>query len=949
MRWLAIALAAVVLIFAGALLYLASADLGGFKDRLTPLVSDALGRELRVDGDLSLRLGRTVRLRAADVSVANASWADGPYLLEAEEVAAEVGLRSLLEGPVRVESVVLRGAVIRLQEADDGRRNWSQQTTGESEEIRTDLGGTLETLRSIARFSASDVRFLYAAPYLSSPSQIVVGTAEYGVKGELMSADVSAEVNGIPLVLAAEIAPADAGAAAGGLRIGADARMGDVALTAGVLLADPEVLAISAAELELDGPDIDYVFDVLKLPKVTSGPLSVKAKLTPDPERSGFDAEGRVGEYRFAADGWVEDLRGVGGFDVSVFLAGENLSALGRRFAVEDLPAEPFEVDGRLRSRTDGVEFEDTRIVVGEEQAQVAGSILWPAGGGEELDVSARYRGMSGRVTAAIRRDSPQHDIDFGFSIEGEDAGVPAGRVGLDHLDDLPFAASGEGNYRGRTLSLRGTRIRVGDQQAELTGRAEFVPDAPDVELRFDAERIDLSPWLPDDGPLDPALRTIGGTGLVTLSEGRLAADELDLRAADVALAGRLALPLTEGGRSGEFALHLQAPSAEAIVPGLAGAALAAQPVDLQGEGSWEAGGWRLDDFFARNAASGDVRGSVTFAGGARPAITARLTSERLDLRRDRPAAPAPEPAAADDRFIPAWEIPLARLPDLDAELDVHIASLYGAGMGGETVFLDAALRDGRLIVDRLETRGPRGRIRVSLAVEPDAAPAYVATLKLDGRELYVAPPDEPAASLPERPPFEVAAALTARGATLRELAGGLEGRLKLQMGAGTIPRRGGLLTTLVFEDFLSRTLETINPLIKSRDEVQLNCLVLVAEIEAGAVRGDPMLALQTSEVNVLARGQIDLGSESLNLDIATHPRRGLGVSLGDLINPFTRVGGTLASPRLVADPKSAAFETGAGIATGGVWILAKKLRSRFLSGNPCANALEKHDPETDG
>ena len=130
MRWLAIALAAVVLIFAGALVYLASADLGRFKDRLTPLVSDALGRELRVDGDLSLRLGRTVRLRAAGVSVANAPWADGPYLLEAEEVAAEVDLRSLLEGPIRIESVVLRGAVIRLQQADAGRPNWSQQTAG---------------------------------------------------------------------------------------------------------------------------------------------------------------------------------------------------------------------------------------------------------------------------------------------------------------------------------------------------------------------------------------------------------------------------------------------------------------------------------------------------------------------------------------------------------------------------------------------------------------------------------------------------------------------------------------------------------------------------------------------------------------------------------------------------------------------------------------------------
>jgi hypothetical protein len=121
---------------------------------------------------------------------------------------------------------------------------------------------------------------------------------------------------------------------------------------------------------------------------------------------------------------------------------------------------------------------------------------------------------------------------------------------------------------------------------------------------------------------------------------------------------------------------------------------------------------------------------------------------------------------------------------------------------------------------------------------------------------------------------------------------------------------------------------------------------VLIANIEAGTVRGNPMLALQTSEVNLLTRGRIDLGSESLNLDIVTQPRRGLGISLGDLINPFTRIGGTLAHPRLVADPKSAALATGAGIATGGISVFAKKLRERFLAGDPCVKALEQDQSE---
>lgn len=175
----------------------------------------------------------------------------------------------------------------------------------------------------------------------------------------------------------------------------------------------------------------------------------------------------------------------------------------------------------------------------------------------------------------------------------------------------------------------------------------------------------------------------------------------------------------------------------------------------------------------------------------------------------------------------------------------------------------------------------------------------------------------------------------------MRELAQTLNGRLLIQAEAGTITRRGGVLVTLVMDDFLTRTLETINPLITDRDEVQLNCFVVLADIQNGKVQGAPLVALQTTEVNLLTRGDIDLGSEALNLDIITRPRRGFGISLGDIINPFTRVGGTLAAPRLVADPGSAVFETGANILTGGGWVVARKFRDRFFAGNPCAKALE--------
>ena len=98
---------------------------------------------------------------------------------------------------------------------------------------------------------------------------------------------------------------------------------------------------------------------------------------------------------------------------------------------------------------------------------------------------------------------------------------------------------------------------------------------------------------------------------------------------------------------------------------------------------------------------------------------------------------------------------------------------------------------------------------------------------------------------------------------------------------------------------------------------------------------------MRTQEVNFLARGSVDLDTESLNVDIVAQPRRGLGISLGGLINPFTRVGGTLASPRIVADPKSAVLETGAGLATGGLWPLGKNLLKRFFDEGACVKVME--------
>lgn len=54
-------------------------------------------------------------------------------------------------------------------------------------------------------------------------------------------------------------------------------------------------------------------------------------------------------------------------------------------------------------------------------------------------------------------------------------------------------------------------------------------------------------------------------------------------------------------------------------------------------------------------------------------------------------------------------------------------------------------------------------------------------------------------------------------------------------------------------------------------------------------------------------------------------------MSLGDLAHPFIKIGGTLADPKIIFNPKAALIEGSAAIATAGLSVLAKSLWERWI------------------
>ena len=78
-----------------------------------------------------------------------------------------------------------------------------------------------------------------------------------------------------------------------------------------------------------------------------------------------------------------------------------------------------------------------------------------------------------------------------------------------------------------------------------------------------------------------------------------------------------------------------------------------------------------------------------------------------------------------------------------------------------------------------------------------------------------------------------------------------------------------------------------------------------------------------------------------------TVPQKGLGLSVGNLVNPFVGVGGTLAQPYLTLNPEQSLVTGGAAMATGGLSFLATSLFDRFLrEAHPCQATLKKVDQE---
>ncbi len=374
---------------------------------------------------------------------------------------------------------------------------------------------------------------------------------------------------------------------------------------------------------------------------------------------------------------------------------------------------------------------------------------------------------------------------------------------------------------------------------------------------------------------------------------------------------------------------------------------------------------FEVRDFTSRIGET-EVSGSASMMRKEKGRIDVEIASPRLDLtpfagkeedgktQAQSPGASVPSPDANQpakepkDKYVFSEEpISFGELTRTDARLhfvfsEVKLAERTLKGVDGTLV-----VGAGQMTFEGRAQGGNGGTIDSVLKLKSTNDRAADVDLKLTVKDLRAGLGAGEGIDPGQVPPTNVEAQLRSSGGSARQIASSANGVVLLTQGPGKV--KSGSVDAFgggIFGQLAGK----LNPFSAQDPHTQLDCTVARVDITDGQATVDPVL-VQLEKVTITANGKVDLHTEDLTVDFNTRPREGIGVSPGMFTNPFIKLEGTLASPRIAIGGKGVAAGAVAA-ATGGVSIVAKGLLDRAQGeADICAQSLEqaKQPPATRG
>jgi uncharacterized protein involved in outer membrane biogenesis len=359
--------------------------------------------------------------------------------------------------------------------------------------------------------------------------------------------------------------------------------------------------------------------------------------------------------------------------------------------------------------------------------------------------------------------------------------------------------------------------------------------------------------------------------------------------------------------------------------------------------------GWALDPVNV-TAGRSSVCGSVGYVMGCpRSKISLDLRAPLVDLRELMGTGTGAETrseasSAKGDKIFPSEPLPLGVLKAFDGSAGLRVGNLVlPSGTEVRSLAARAVLANGRLTVDPLSLTLGGGRITGSLRVDTGHRQTFAANLIGTGVELRALLGLLGVRASVSGGPTDLTVAAAGSGASLHDWMASLGGKLRIVVGPGHIEgaalKFGG--------DVLTGALDAINPFRKTETSTELRCAVINAPVESGLLRLDRRVALETSRINVVLGGTVNLGTEMLDVGLRSKATQGLGMGLAKFAGA-ARINGPFTNPALGLDAEgmaAAATTLHSAVRSRGRSLVQDRIQDLLVAGSPCKTALSEAPP----
>ncbi len=156
-KFLAFAFVTVFALVAAVLIYAKLfVDPNDYREQIASQASKSIGRELVIDGDLSLSVFPWIGLEIGRVSIGNAPGFDGDFVT-VNNAGAAVRLLPLLSGNLQISRIVLDGLDARLRVKANGSNNWSDLGAADDADDRSGADAVADRGDGLQAFSIEGI------------------------------------------------------------------------------------------------------------------------------------------------------------------------------------------------------------------------------------------------------------------------------------------------------------------------------------------------------------------------------------------------------------------------------------------------------------------------------------------------------------------------------------------------------------------------------------------------------------------------------------------------------------------------------------------------------------------------------------------------------------------------------------------------------------------------